>query len=151
MSCQHCKYFNDNERWGSKGYCEYYKTYYYGTDRECSHFTKRDGGGCFLTSACCEFKGLSDDCYELTMFRKFRDDYLKTAESRAWLVDEYYRIAPDIVDKINASESKEKTYDYIYSVIEKCVPMIANGENEDALKEYQNMVSELKSEFLEEV
>ena len=32
--------------------------------------------GCFITSAVCESFGKPDDCYELTMFRSFRDNYL---------------------------------------------------------------------------
>lgn len=150
MSCQHCKYFNENERWGSKGYCEYYKKYYYGTDSECSHFTKRDGGGgCFLTGACCDFRGLPDDCYELTVLRNFRDNYLKCTDSGASLVNEYYRIAPDIVNRINFSDSKKEAYEYIYSVVRKCVSLIESGENEAALNEYKEMVLSLKSKFLE--
>lgn len=38
-------------------------------------------GGCFLTSACTEAKGLADDCYELTMLRAFRDEYLVKQKS----------------------------------------------------------------------
>ena len=34
---------------------------------------------CFITTAVCEFQGKADDCYELTTFRKFRDDWLAKA------------------------------------------------------------------------
>lgn len=27
MPCANCKYYDDNERWGSKGYCSYYRQY----------------------------------------------------------------------------------------------------------------------------
>ena len=31
------------------------------------------GGSCYITTATCEEYGKSDNCYELTMFRSFRD------------------------------------------------------------------------------
>lgn len=34
-------------------------------------------GGCYITTATCEEYGKPDDCYELTTFRNFRDNWLK--------------------------------------------------------------------------
>ena len=53
------------------------------------------GVGCFITTVCCEYKGLADDCEELTILRKFRDTYVPKQ-----LVKEYYKIAPKIVEII---------------------------------------------------
>lgn len=36
----------------------------------------RDDGGCYLTSATVEYMGLEDNCYQLSILRKYRDDYL---------------------------------------------------------------------------
>lgn len=41
--------------------------------------------------------GLPDDCYELTVLRGFRDNYLKNRENGAQDIADYYRNAPQIV------------------------------------------------------
>lgn len=38
--------------------------------------SQKKSSGCFITTAVCQCFGKSDDCYELTMFRRFRDDWL---------------------------------------------------------------------------
>lgn len=105
------------------------------------------GSGCFLTSACVDFMGKADDCEELTVLRSFRDTYLKSTQEGRALVEEYYSVAPLIVEKINSSDKKEKYYEYIYEVVEKCVKLIGIGEKERALNEYKFMTLNLKKEF----
>lgn len=63
-------------------------------------------GGCFLTSACTEAKGLADDCYELTMLRAFRDEYLVKQKSGKAEIAHYYITAPKIVETINADGNR---------------------------------------------
>ena len=89
-----------------------------------SGYTK--GSGCFLTSACVDYLGKADDCEELTILRKFRDEYMKPNEKYAPLVQEYYHVAPAIVEFINSSPDKDKYYQYIYSVVLKCIDLISN-------------------------
>jgi len=91
-------------------------------------------GGCYLTTACCEYKGLPDDCEELQTLRKFRDEYVP-----AVLVVEYYKTAPNIVPLLT-----DKQLEYIYGVIKNCVKDIKEGKKESALNRYTNMVAELK-------
>jgi hypothetical protein len=131
------------------------KPFYVSESGTCPQFrektTKKNsgyvGGGCFLTSACVDYLGKSDDCKELTYLRKFRDEYMKKTESGRKLVDEYYSIAPQIVDRINNSDKKDTYYKYIYEVIERCVQLIKVSENERVLNEYKFMVLNLKKEF----
>ena len=153
-SCHECQYFDDsrhpNYRSGDgglsvvtpdydKGWCKSKGCYvrYYGD--VCSRFTKKSSG-CFLTSACVEYRGLKDDCQELTILRAFRDNYLKSTEDGVKLVEEYYKIAPQIVAKLNTLENKGEIYDYIYSVICKCIELINLGDNNGAVKAYSEMV-----------
>ncbi len=115
----------------------------------CNHWTPRltnDGytGKCFLTSACVSYLGKPDDCYELTVLRSFRDGYLSESDEGKELIKEYYAIAPSIVEKINSSQQKEALYAYIYENIKNCIFFIENGENENALERYKNMVLYLK-------
>ena len=149
MACKICKYFDENETSGGKGYCEWYKAYYY-PDDNCSHFEHRDSGGtgCFLTSACCTYKGLPDDCKELTVLRKFRDAYLKRQDGGKLLINEYYTIAPLIVAQIDASKEKETIYAEIYETILKCIELYEIEEYEKILNLYIKMVKELKDKFL---
>ena len=91
--------------------------------------------------------GKADDCEELTVLRSFRDTYLKSTQEGRALVEEYYSVAPLIVEKINSSDKKEKYYEYIYEVVEKCVKLIGIGEKERALNEYKFMTLNLKKEF----
>ena len=56
--CGSCKYYTYEGEY-KKGYCSWYKSYYYADD-SCSHWEEGNissTGGCFLTTACCEHKG----------------------------------------------------------------------------------------------
>lgn len=91
-------------------------------------------GGCYLTTACCEYKGLPDDCEELEVLRKFRDEYVP-----AVLVVEYYKTAPNIVPMLT-----DKELEHIYQVITACVKDIKEDKKESALNRYTNMVAQLQ-------
>lgn len=148
MSCENCKHYDENERSGSKGYCTWYRSYVYPDDNSCSHYEARSGsGGCIFTSACCSFLGLSDDCYELKTLRRYRDNYLAKQKNGKKLIEEYYTIAPPIVEKIDKSADKDIEYDFIFSVIQRCVSLIENSKNEEALEEYKKMVLTLKEKY----
>lgn len=125
-------------------------------DGSCKQFTPhptadeigyKKSGGCFLTSACVEYMGKSDDCEELTVLRGFRDGYMKSLYGGEDLIKEYYEVAPTIVEKINESREKDKYYKYINGIIDKCVGLIGSEKNESALDEYTKMVHKLKAEF----
>jgi hypothetical protein len=93
--------------------------------------------GCFLTTVVCEWKGLPDNCDELTTLRHFRDTFVPPT-----LVEEYYKIAPKIVEKI---KNNHMWLSYIWETVEKCVNMIKHNENEKALESYKHMVNLLKN------
>lgn len=112
-----------------------------------SGYTGGNSGGCFLTSACVEYMGKADDCEELTVLRSFRDNYLKDTTEGNELVEQYYEVAPKIVEHINVSEKKERYYKYIYSVVTNCIKLISENNYGAALSEYKNMVAGLKKEF----
>lgn len=103
--------------------------------------------GCFLTSACVDYLGKADDCEELTALRGFRDTYMKSTEEGKKLVEEYYAVAPKIVENINASDKKDTYYQYIYEVINKCLKLLERKEYERTLNEYKFMVQNLRKEL----
>lgn len=144
-TCGACKEF-EFEGNNKKGYCRRYGAYYWDDD-SCSRYDEDDrrlssGGGssCFLTSACCQYKGLPDDCYELTTLRNFRDTYLKSTEEGRKLVEEYYHIAPMLVEKIDQSDKRDEIYGNIYTKICDILKLIDNAEHEQAVDAYREMV-----------
>jgi hypothetical protein len=145
MPCANCKYYDDNERWGSKGYCSYYRQYVYPDDRTCSHYQAY--GGCIFTTACCSYLGLPDDCDELMTMRGFRDNYLRFLPDGEDMIAEYYRIAQPIVDVINSKSDKDSIYKAIYETVKKCVSFVKAEKNEEAFTEYTNMISDLKNKY----
>lgn len=102
----------------------------------------KGGGFCFITTAVCKEFGLSDDCEKLQILRAFRDDYMLPNPQRKLMVDKYYKIAPDIVDKLNAMPEAAE----IYSIMDKqyidvCLNCIEHGHFEAALWIYASLVN----------
>ena len=100
-----------------------------------------------MTTACCEYYGLPDDCVELTTMRQLRDRYLMNTEKGQQQVAEYYRIAPNIVEEINRSSNPQQHYKYIYSMIQHCVDMVQKNRYEEAVNEYYKMINQLDLTF----
>ena len=111
-------------------------------------YKKQGNSGCYLTTACVDYKGLSDDCIELNTLRKFRDTYMLETEERKADVLKYYQEAPAIVDAINKSDNASATLEELYSnVIVPCVELIQDGEYDQAYQKYKKMVKDLKDNF----
>jgi hypothetical protein len=103
---------------------------------------------CFITTATLQALGkneTADDCYELNLFRQYRDNYLLSTPEGYQLVEEYYRISPFIVEKINAQPNKEEIYQHLWEkYLKPCLREIEQ-ENFERVKEiYIQMVEELK-------
>jgi len=92
--------------------------------------------GCFLTTACCQYKGLPDDCEELTVLRKFRETFVSKP-----VIDEYERIAPRLAAKIIHAPFM---CEYVYSTVKDCVDLIKEEKNREALIRYTQMVKTLE-------
>lgn len=106
------------------------------------------GGGCYITTAICEEFGRSDDCYELTMFRSFRDNWLNAQPDGPALIRQYYKTAPAIVSRIDQQENRREIYRYLNDTyLSKCLTCIEAGDNETCKKLYTSMMEYL---FLEE-
>ena len=155
-SCKDCKYCDENRNPTKVSGDGSFKHYGYDYDRYwCSKrgeyvhktsasefcFEDKPASGCFLTTACTEYKGLPDDCMELTVLRAFRDSYLKNTAEGENLVREYYEIAPKIVERVNGSSKKDEIYEEIYRRIACCIEHIQAGENETAVQVYREMVA----------
>lgn len=130
---------------------ELYNNYCKGNYSSCPYFKPQSSssGGCYLTSACVEAMGLPDDCLELTTLRNFRDNWLAVQEGGAAEIAEYYRIAPEIVRRIHASEDcLQILKDLFTNLVRPCVALIEKERNEDAHALYRSITEELKDKYL---
>lgn len=100
-------------------------------------------GGCFLTTAACIFKGLPDDCEELTILRQFRDEYLSSSVSGRALISEYYETAPTI-SQMMTEQDMESTF----LMIQQCVTLIKANNNEAALSLYKSVFQVMRDKYI---
>jgi hypothetical protein len=70
--------------------------------------------GCFLTTACCDAMGKPDDCFELTMLRRLRDEYVAQLPNGAEVIASYYKRAPGIVAAVNALPNAKAIWEAVY-------------------------------------
>jgi hypothetical protein len=103
---------------------------------------------CFISSACMEARGLPDDCEELTVMRRFRDEYVRSLEGGELVVREYYATAPLILARIRASADATRVLTRLYSRVSRCVRLVGAGEPARAFEEYTAMVSTLQKTYL---
>ena len=101
--------------------------------------------GCFITTAVCQTFHKPDDCYELTMFRHFRDNWLSKQPNGKDMIAEYYVVAPSIVEKIDSSEYPDQVYRKIWKrYLNPCLHYLENRQYEDCRNLYVEMVTKLK-------
>ena len=104
-------------------------------------------GPCFITTACVEAAGLPDNCTELETMRYFRDGYLAKSDEGKRMIEEYYEIAPRIVEKIKREENSDEVFSGIFNDIRKTVSLIKIGDLETATVQYNAMMLRLKGNF----
>ncbi|MDY3919985.1 MAG: CFI-box-CTERM domain-containing protein [Candidatus Limivivens sp.] len=103
---------------------------------------------CYITTAVCETFGKPDDCYELNLFREYRDTYLAGREDGEAIIEEYYDLAPTIVKHIDRQQNKKEIYQNIWDVyLEPCMRMIEEARNEECMDLYIRMVRDLEKEY----
>lgn len=120
---------------------------------ECPRYKAgQSSGGCYLTSACVEAKGLPDDCYELSVLRRFRDGYMRSKSGGDADICEYYHIAPVIVEKIKQLPNALEVFETIYNeLIIPCINLIKADKNEEAYTAYRNYTKILQKKYIEGV
>ena len=112
-------------------------------------FNRATDSSCFITTAVCDNFGKSDDCYELTTFRNFRDNWLINQSDGKSLIGKYYEIAPKIVSKINQLQNSNEIYKSIWSeYLKTCLTFIEDGKYQDCKNLYIKMVNSLQKSFL---
>lgn len=103
---------------------------------------------CYITTAVCESLGKGTDCYELTLLKSYRDNYLEPTPEGHKLVAEYYDIAPTIVKRMEKEPDSKKLYREIYDrYLRPCIHEIEEQRMEECKELYFQMVTELKEKY----
>ncbi len=112
------------------------------SDQTKTQTVQQSSGGCFITTAICEGLGLGDDCIELRILRKWRDEVLASSEMGKVLIAEYYKQSPKLLKKLEGQVGGDSgvlltLYDnYILPALNQ----IKQGKNMEALEIYINML-----------
>lgn len=115
-----------------------------GSYAEISEGFRKKTGMCFITTAVCQAEGKPDDCYELTSFRAFRDNWLAHQDGGEALIRRYYEVAPKIVTIIDHADDAPKIYAWIRDTyLSQCLDSIEKGDNRTCLERYRVMVEDL--------
>jgi len=100
--------------------------------------------GCFLTFACVQARELPDDCEELTVLHRYRDGYLRHRPGGEEEIRQYYAIAPQIVEAVNAKGNALEIWNRVYEeMVLPCVRMIQSGAMEGAFRLYKDYTLKL--------
>lgn len=103
---------------------------------------------CFITTAVCRSLDKADNCYELTLLRMFRDTYMTGCKERIDAVKEYYRIAPQIVERIDSCPNSQEVYASVWEqYLKPCIRLIEEGQSAECEAVYSDMVQCLASRF----
>lgn len=118
-----------------------------------STFTEIDSGfrrkGCYITTAVCTALGQGDDCPALQALRGFRDGWMARHPSGAVLTQEYYALAPAIVQAIARQPDSQAVYRALWrDSIAPCVRHIRARRYTACLTRYVQMMLQLERTYL---
>jgi hypothetical protein len=103
---------------------------------------------CYITTATLAALGLPDDCAELTVLRRFRDEVLLTTAAGRGAVQEYYATAPGIVAAINRLPDAAAVYHRLFDqAIAPAVAAVRAGRYPEAYAIYQRLVREARARY----
>jgi hypothetical protein len=113
-------------------------------------FTATKVGGCYLTSATVQYKGLLDDGPELTAMRALRD-YYKGDVYYDNLIAEYYESSGAIIQGIDNSVEPSVDYEFIYQSVLKVKDYVDQSMWVEGWNEYYNAYLTLKNKYITNV
>ena len=138
--------YYDN-KYGSN-YSSTYTSYYSSDSDSSSSYYSDDSEGCYISTACIKAKHFSDDCFELMILRKYRDQLVQSDVEVRCAVQDYYTKAPNIVSKINSSADKDKIYDFIYKeLVVASISYLVKGDYKNAVNQYRKVFEQLKTVY----
>ena len=135
-----------------KGYCSWYKCYYYPGD-SCSHQKPREqsSSSCYITTIICNVLGYSDDSPVLNTLREFRDNYLQKDPKYLKLLMEYDVVGPTLAyfieDEYKKTQDKEMWTLFYNFYLSQTANLISENKYDEAIDRYKEMVDSLKDYF----
>jgi len=119
--------------------------------RQSPYKRPRTKSACFIATACAEARGLPDDCYELSLLRLFREEYVAKLPQGEAVLTEYREKAPKVVSAIGAlgEERSGEVWEHLYeSGVVRAVELILGGMWDEAFGVYEAMRREMERRFL---
>lgn len=118
-----------------------------------SHYSGGSGNendsSCFVTTATLTAIGKSNYCDELNVFRAFRDNWLVKQTDGPYLISQYYKIAPKIVEKIDLLPNRELIYGSLWrDNINPCLDLLNNNKFSEAKELYKITILTLMKAYL---
>lgn len=146
--CGTCINFEDNNgdkydksnAYYVKGYCTWYRCYYYPDDSCDSHYKMRESSNnsCFITTMICNKLGFSDDCDSLNTLRDFRNNVLQKNSEYQELLYEYDVVGPKIAQCLER-EADNFIYSLYHTFIVPIVSLVKDNKNREAIRKYSKM------------
>lgn len=113
--------------------------------KELKKLDNTNSGGCFITTATLKTLGVEDDDHELEAFRSYRDNWLLSQSDGESIIQEYYAIAPSIVEGINKQSDSFDIYKGIWDqYLSNCLSDIKNQHYEACKETYMRMIKDLR-------
>lgn len=103
--------------------------------------------GCFITTACCETLGLDDDCFELRILRRYRDDVLAKRPGGKQEISAYYQLAPLILARLPHDTRDQRLFSIYARYVLPAALAAKLGLNTLAYGLYVRMLDELAGTF----
>lgn len=108
---------------------------------------KKPSSGCYLTTACVDFAGLSDSCELLVAMRELRDDYVANQPNGKELISEYYTVSPNLVTAINQRIDYAQIYEAMLIELTAIKEMVKSKNYENAASAYTAMYLNLQAKI----
>jgi hypothetical protein len=108
------------------------------------------GGGCYITSAVVNHKGLDDKSNEMELLRLFRDTYILENNNPEVVTDffEYQKTAPTIINWINSRVDSELIWNYVWIYVCEVISLINCQKYEEAYSLFKMRTLSLRKDIL---
>jgi hypothetical protein len=109
--------------------------------------------GCLIATTCIR-NGVYEENrgkYQLDILRTYRDTYIFNLEYGQALLNDYYKVAPEIVSSIYSHTNADQIFSELYETyIVRAVGIIEEGKYIEALELYHELMNMLRSTYLNE-
>lgn len=141
----------EKSKWSDKYWCMERHNYFGVNDYSCSYYNEdpnrvRDSQ-CYITTIVCHTLGYDDNCELLNILRDFRENYLKKHQEYLELLLEYDTVGPIISQNIALENNYAFCLIMLNGYLIPCANYIKNGNFENAITIYKNMVKHLTQKF----